>query len=89
MSDLFWIIPLIVLGLTMVWLLGVWVISVFKNHEWRDILTWITVGANVLSLLSLGLWFAVQSSYGMQVTGLLVIMCAGLLLVLIWGALNQ
>lgn len=89
MSDLFWIIPLIVLGLTMAWLLGVWVISVFKNHEWRDILTWITVGANVLSLLSLGLWFTVQSSYGMQVTGLLVIMCAGLLLVLIWGALNQ
>lgn len=85
MSDLFWIIPSIVLGPTVVWLLGVWVIYVFKNHEWRNIIDWIIIGANVLSLLSLGLWLTVQSSTVMSTVGLLVILFAGLALLSIWA----
>ena len=85
MSNLFWIIPSIILGFTAVWLLGMWVVSVFKNNEWRDILAWIIVGANVLSLLSLGLWMTVQSSFVVQTIGLLIILFVGLAIVSIWA----
>lgn len=80
MSDLFWIIPLIVLGITAMWLLGVWVVSVFKNNEWRDILGWVIVGANVLSLISLGVWMIGQNSQGMSTAGFLLIVFVGLVL---------
>lgn len=86
MSDLFWIIPSIVLGLTAVCLLGVWVVSIFKNNEWRDILAWIIIGANVFSLISLGVWMVGQNSTVMSTVGLLLILFAGLVLVSI-GAL--
>lgn len=85
MSDLFWIIPSIVLGLTAVWLLGLWVVSVFKNNEWRDILAWVIVGANVFSLISLGIWMQVQSSPVISTVGFLMILFVGLLLVSIWA----
>lgn len=78
MSDLFWIIPSIVLGITAMWLLGVWVVSVFKNNEWRDILGWVIVSANVLSLISLGVWMIGQSSQGMSTAGFLLIVFTGL-----------
>lgn len=84
MSDLFWIIPSIILGVTAVWLLGMWVISVFKNHEWKEILLTVIILTNVLSLLSLGLWMAVQSSFVVQTIGLLIILFVGLAIVSIW-----
>lgn len=86
MSDLFWIIPSTVLGLTAVWLLGMWVVYVFKNNEWRDILAWVIVGANVLSLVSLGLWLTVQSNSAMSTVGILILGIGGMLLALIWAA---
>lgn len=86
MSNLFWIIPSIVLGLTAVWLLGMWVVSVFKNNEWRDILAWIIVGANVLSLLSLGGWLiASQSNFLLQTTGWLILLVVVYAFVSIWA----
>lgn len=86
MSDLFWIIPSIILGITAVCLLGVWVIFVFKTYDWRDIILTLIIGTNVLSLLSLGLWLSVQSSFVMQTIGLLIILFVGLGLVSIWAA---
>lgn len=86
MSDLFWIIPSIVLGLTAVWLLGMWVVYVFKNNEWRDILAWIIVGANVLSLLSLGCWLiASQSNFLLQTIGWLILLVVVYAFVSIWA----
>ena len=85
MSDLFWIIPSIVLGLTAVWLLGMWVVSVFKNNEWRDILAWVIVGANVFSIISLGVWMVGHNSPVISTVGFLLIIFAGLVLVSVWA----
>ena len=86
MSDLFWIIPSMVLGITAVWLLGMWVVSVFKNNEWRDILAWVIVGANVFSIISLGVWMVGQSNPVISIVGFLLIVFVGLVLVSIWAA---
>ena len=88
MSDLFWIIPSIVLGITAMWLLSLWVISVFKNNEWRDILGWVIFGANAVSLISLGTWLVGQSNPVISTAGFLLMLFGGLLLVSIW-ALEQ
>lgn len=85
MSDLFWIIPSIVLGITAVCIFGVWVIHIFKVYDWREILLTIIILTNVLSLLSLGLWMAVQSSFVVQTIGILIILFVVYGLVSIWA----
>ena len=85
MSDLFWIIPLIISGITTVCVFGIWVVHVFKVYDWRDILLTIIIFANVLSLLSLGLWLAIQSSFVTQTIGLLILLVVVYGLVSIWA----
>lgn len=78
MSDLFWIIPLIVLGGSAIVLLAVILMGTFEYTNPRDIAFGAWVISIIASIVSIGLWMVLQNSQGMQVAGFLILVLAGL-----------
>ena len=90
MSDLFWIIPSIILGGSAGWFIGVGIVELFIRFDLRDIAFGAWLLAIVASILSIGWWLANQSSSpNLQFIGSILLILVGLVAVVTFFGLND
>lgn len=88
MSDLFWIIPSIMLGFALV-LISAILTDMFKNSEPEDIAFDALILLILGLIVSLSIWLTGQKSQGMQVAGFLIFVLAGLVFAFIFFEFND